>query len=112
MAIRDKNGGILFVFFPICINFAPPKRQKMKITKNRYLAIFIIIVLVLAVVRCVNPGIAGDRRLADGADSLENRLDADSLQVLAGNGAAEKEMAAICNSIPAKPSATLIAAAS
>ena len=82
------------MFFPICINFAPPKRQKMKITKNRYLAIFIIIVLVLAVVRCVNPGIAGDRRLADGADSLENRLDADSLQMLAGNGAAEKEMAA------------------
>ena len=94
MAIRDKNGGILFVFFPICINFAPPKRQKMKITKNRYLAIFIIIVLVLAVVRCVNPGIAGDRRLADGADSQENRLDADSMQMLAGNGAAEKEMAA------------------
>ena len=82
------------MFFPICINFAPPKRQKMKITKNRYLAIFIIIVLVLAVVRCVNPGIAGDRRLADGADSLENRLDADSLQMLAGNGAAEREMAA------------------
>lgn len=66
----------------------------MKITKNRYLAIFIIIVLVLAVVRCVNPGIAGDRRLADGADSLENRLDADSLQMLAGNRTAEKEMAA------------------
>lgn len=52
----------------------------MKVTKNRYLAFFISIVIVLAIVRCMKPGIAADRQQGDGkADSADVMVDADSV---------------------------------
>ena len=53
----------------------------MKITKNRYLAIFIIVVLLLAVVRCIKPGVAGgvNKSQAD-EDSLAAAAECDSIR--------------------------------
>lgn len=58
----------------------------MKITKRRYLTAFIIIVLLLALVRCIHPGIAGSKEPAkDDADSLAMAAECDSIR----NGAAD-----------------------
>jgi hypothetical protein len=70
---------LFFVVFLICAIFA----YEMKITKTRYLQGFIVVTVVLALVRCIFPSVAEDKKPIasnQSADSLAAVSDSDSSQ--------------------------------
>lgn len=55
------------------------KLQDMSVSKDKYLQIFGIIVILLALYRCAHPGISGDKSPSDSADSLQRPVYKDTI---------------------------------
>ena len=55
------------------------KLQDMSVSKDKYLQIFGIIVILLALYRCAHPGISGGKSLSDSGDSLQRPVYKDTI---------------------------------
>ena len=55
------------------------KLQDMSVSKDKYLQIFGIIVILLALYRCAHPGISGGKSPSDGGDSLQRPVYKDTI---------------------------------